>query len=89
MVQFTRWGFVQFLEKVRIPEKIKKFVWEHRQTLLECLIVFFSALWVGRAFLNFNANDFVEGREFALSTVSHLFGRCSISADPVFSGMDM
>ncbi len=51
--------------------KQKRFFLERWQIATEILILLLAALLVGRKFLNFDPNYYIEGGEFVLTTISH------------------
>ena len=56
----------QFLSK-----KIAQLLRNHWLMMLELSIILFFALFVGRKYLDFDPNRFIEGGEFVLTTISH------------------
>ena len=54
-----------------LTDQFTKFLRKNWQTLLEISTLIFFALWVGREYLNFDPNSYIEGGEFVLTTISH------------------
>lgn len=54
-----------------LSEKIKVTFHKNWQPILEFTTIILIALWLGRAYLDFDSNKIVEGGEFFLPTLSH------------------
>ncbi len=54
-----------------IYKRFKLFVINNKFPIIEFFIILSTALWVGRKYLDLNPNNFVDGCDFAISTVSH------------------
>jgi hypothetical protein len=52
--------------------ELRKWLQKTRQPIFEVTILILFSLWVGKAYLNFDPNTYIEGGEFTFTTISHM-----------------